>query len=95
MHIIKVCVGCSCAQKFALDNLAKAEKILGIKAGETTPDGKFRLEKSGCMANCEKAPNVMFCKADGPLSMLMIDGKIEENLLPNRFEKMLKELKNS
>lgn len=95
MHIIKVCCGCSCAANFGLDNLKKAEEILGIKAGETTEDGKFRLEKAGCMSNCENAPNVMFCKPNGPLATIMLDGKIEENLLPNKFAKMLKELKNS
>lgn len=95
MHIIKICCGLSCMQKFAADNIKKAEKVLGIKAGETTADGKFRLEKANCMSNCEEAPNVMFCKADGPLSMLMVDGKVEMNLLPNRFEKKLIELKNS
>lgn len=93
MHIIKVCVGCSCAANFAQENLLTAEKILGIKAGETSADGKFRLEKAGCMSNCENAPNVMFCKPDGPLATIMLDGKIEENILPNKLAKKLKELK--
>lgn len=89
MHIIKVCCGCSCAANFGLENLKKAEEILGIKAGETSSDGKFRLEKAGCMSNCENAPNVMFCKPS-----IMLDGKIEQNLLPNRFAQILTELKN-
>jgi len=34
---------------FGPDTLATAEKVLGIKAGETTPNGQFRLEKTGCL----------------------------------------------
>lgn len=93
MHIIKVCLGCSCINKFGRENLAMAEKILGIKAGETSKDGKFRLEKAGCMSNCDNAPNLMFCKVKSPLAMVMMDGKVEEKCTPNKLEKKLKELK--
>jgi len=95
MHIIKVCTGCSCERNFGNDTLKKAELILGIKVGETTSDGQFRLEKTGCLSQCEKAPNVMFCKANGPLSAVMIDGKLETNMLPHRLAKKLEELKET
>ncbi len=95
MHIIKICLGCSCSQNFGPENLQLAEKILGIKAGETTKDGQFRLEKTGCLSHCESAPNVLFCKQDGPLSAVMMDGLVEENLLPHRFEEKLRELKKT
>ena len=94
MHIIKVCVGPSCMAKFGGESLKIAEKILEIKAGGTTTDGKFRLEKAGCMSNCDCGPNVMFCEVDSPLAMVMIDGKVEEKMQPNKFANKLKELKN-
>lgn len=93
MHIIKVCTGGHCIQNFGLETLAKAEKVLGVKAGESTTDGKFRLEKTGCLSQCEAAPNVLFMQQSGPLSMVMMDGKVEVNMLPGRLEKKLLELK--
>ena len=93
MHIIKVCVSCSCEKAFAQEVLQKAEKVLGIQAGETTPDGRFRLEKTGCLSQCESAPSVLFAKATSPLSMLMIDGEVKTNMLPHRLEKELEKLK--
>ncbi len=35
------------------------EKILKIKAGETTKDGKFTLERTSCIGMCDQAPSVM------------------------------------
>ncbi|MEK7145998.1 MAG: NAD(P)H-dependent oxidoreductase subunit E, partial [Patescibacteria group bacterium] len=93
MHVIKVCVGCSCVMNFGVENVKKAEEVLGIKAGETSADGQFKLEAVGCIGNCESAPNVMFLRPEGPLAAVMVDGHIEKNVLPNRFGKMLKELK--
>lgn len=95
MHIIKICMGTSCWQNFAKENLELAEKTLGIKAGETSPDGKFRLEKTGCLSHCEEAPNVFFSQQNGPLSMIMTDGKVEKNVLSHRFQEKLKKLKNA
>lgn len=95
MHIIKVCTACSCEKYFSADVLKRAEKVLGIKAGESTPDGQFRLEKTGCLSHCEEAPNVLFCQADGPLSAVMMDGEVKTNCLPNKLEKELKALKET
>lgn len=94
MHIIKVCTGCSCEKKFGNETLKRAEKALGIKVGETTSDGQFRLEKTGCLSHCELGPNVMFCKTDGPLSVLMNDGEVKNKQLPNRIEQEITRLKN-
>lgn len=35
------------------------EKVLGIKAGETTPDGEYTLQTVACMGACALAPSVM------------------------------------
>lgn len=92
MHVIKICMGSACAQNYGPDVLKRAEQLLGIKAGENTPDGNFRLEKTSCLSQCENAPNVAFIKNNGPLSLVMMDGQIETNMLPNRFEEKLKKL---
>ncbi len=95
MHIIKVCTGCSCDKNFSAESIQKAEHVLDIKVGETTKDGQFRLEKTGCLSHCELGPNVLFCKADGPLSAVMIDGEVKNNMLPHRLEAELKSLKEN
>jgi NADH:ubiquinone oxidoreductase subunit E len=38
---------------------AELEKVLGIKAGETTPDGEYTLQTVACMGACALAPAVM------------------------------------
>jgi NADH:ubiquinone oxidoreductase subunit E len=94
MHIVKVCTGCACSKNFGNDNLKRAEKVLGIKVGQTTEDGHIRLESSGCLGHCSTAPNVYFGSAS-PLSMAMNDGQVEQKLLPPKLEKKLKEISNN
>ncbi len=69
--------------------------MLKIKPGQTTPDGKFRLETTGCLGGCSEGPNVFFQKCDGALDALMIDGDFKTKMLPNRFEKELQTLIDS
>lgn len=39
------------------DELLKAlEDTLGIKVGQTTPDGKFTLELAECVGQCQETP---------------------------------------
>lgn len=95
MHLIKVCFGGSCQRNFAQATLTKAEEILEIRAGEITPDGAFQLEKCGCLSQCEQAPNVLFMPNASPLSAVMLDGKVETHMFPNRLETKLLELKKS
>ena len=35
------------------------EKKLGIKAGETTEDGRFSLETMECLGACDQAPALL------------------------------------
>jgi NADH-quinone oxidoreductase subunit E len=46
----------SCALLGAEELLHHAEDTLGIKAGSTTPDGMFTLERAECQAACTEAP---------------------------------------
>ncbi|MFH1691650.1 MAG: NADH-quinone oxidoreductase subunit NuoE [Candidatus Omnitrophota bacterium] len=55
-NIIRVCCGTACHVRGAARNLAKIEELLHIKAGETTPDKKYTLEKIACMGACGLAP---------------------------------------
>jgi NADH-quinone oxidoreductase subunit E len=55
-HHLQVCRTLSCALRGAADITACIEKRLGIKVGETTPDGKFTLDEVECLASCGTAP---------------------------------------
>jgi NADH-quinone oxidoreductase subunit E len=58
-HCLKVCRGTACHIKGAGDVLKEIEKRLGIKPGETTPDGSYSLETEACFGSCALAPVVV------------------------------------
>ena len=55
-YVIQVCATLPCALRGAGDLTRAVSKRLGIRAGESTPDGLFTLKKVECLANCDKAP---------------------------------------
>lgn len=55
-HIIQVCNSAPCHVKNGEYLRAVFEEILGIKVGETTPDGMFSLEYTSCLGACDEAP---------------------------------------
>lgn len=54
--IIQICNGTTCHAEGSQDILAEIEEVLGIKAGETTPDGLFSIEIVHCFGTCAMAP---------------------------------------
>jgi NADH:ubiquinone oxidoreductase subunit E len=66
-----VCTNVSCMLTGAYGVLDHLQQTLGIKAGETTPDGKFTLIEEECLAACADAPAVIcerkyFLRLDAP-----------------------------
>jgi NADH-quinone oxidoreductase E subunit len=59
-HVLMVCTNISCMLRGGYDVLHQVEKSLGVKAGETTPDGKFTVIEEECLAACANAP-MMIC----------------------------------
>ncbi|MGQ9523375.1 MAG: NADH-quinone oxidoreductase subunit NuoE family protein [Armatimonadota bacterium] len=57
-HVIAVCQTLSCALLGARTLLAHLQDRLGIRPGETTPDGMFTLEVVECLGACADAPVV-------------------------------------
>jgi NADH-quinone oxidoreductase subunit E len=81
-HHISVCTNISCMLRGADEIVARCEKKLGIKTGESTPDGRIYLKREEeCLAACNNAP------------MLMVDHVYHENLTPDDVDKILDELK--
>ena len=59
-HLIKVCTGLSCWVNGGKELLRQAESELGLKAGQTTPDGRLTIEETPCAFMCGVAPAVEF-----------------------------------
>ena len=55
---VAVCRGLACAEAQAMEVLRDWEKVLGIKEGGTTQDGKFSLCSQNCFGRCAIGPNV-------------------------------------
>ncbi len=58
-HIVNVCLGTACHVRGAPRIMDKVEESLEIKAGETTQDMKFTLERVNCLGCCAIGPVVV------------------------------------
>jgi len=56
---LHVCTGTACYMKGAGELIGELESLLGIRAGETTADGKFSIETVRCVGCCGLAPVLM------------------------------------
>jgi NADH-quinone oxidoreductase subunit E len=75
---ISVCTNVSCLLRGGEQILAHVENKLGIKVGESTPDGQFYLKREEeCLAACNNAP------------MMMVNHKYFENLTPEIVDEIL------
>ncbi len=77
-HHISVCTNISCMLRGGQELLAHVERRLGVKVGESTPDGRFFLKREEeCLAACTGAP------------MMMINHVYHEHLTPEKVDRIL------
>ncbi len=62
---MQVCTDLPCALRGADKFLEELCGNLGVKVGETTPDGLVTVEAVMCLAACDKAPMFQLQSADG------------------------------
>ncbi len=75
---ISICTNISCMLCGSAEIVKHVENKLGIKTGESTPDGKFYLKlEEECLAACVGAP------------MMMVDHVYHENLTPEKVDQIL------
>ena len=79
-YLIQVCTNLSCSLLGADSLVEYLEDKLKIKAGETTPDGKFSLLTVECLGSCGTAP------------VMQINQDYYENLTQEKMDKILNEL---
>jgi NADH:ubiquinone oxidoreductase subunit E len=58
-HRVAFCLGTACYVSGAEMLIEKAQQILGVKLGDTTPDRKFTIEPCRCLGACSQAPAVI------------------------------------
>ena len=58
-NVIRICKSLPCLLKNYQTIIEIVEKEIGIRPGETTPDGKFSFQLTNCIGACEKAPAMM------------------------------------
>jgi len=80
-YVIWVCTNISCLLCNSDGIMAHLQKRLGIKPGETTPDGRFTLLETECLASCGTAPAVQ------------INDDYYEDLTPEKLDQVLESLK--
>jgi NADH-quinone oxidoreductase subunit E len=56
---LNVCTNLPCQLRDGAKALAHLEHKLGIRMGETTPDGMFTLQQSECLGACADSPVVL------------------------------------
>lgn len=77
-HNVSICTNISCWLRGADDIVAHVEQRLGIRLGESTPDGRIFLKKEEeCLAAC----------CGGP--MMMVNHRYHENLTPEKVDEIL------
>jgi NADH-quinone oxidoreductase subunit F len=57
-RLVRVCTGLACVALGGREILESCERRLGIRAGDTTPDGAVTLEELDCAFACASAPVV-------------------------------------
>ena len=75
---LQVCRNLSCSLLGAEKIVEHLSATLGIKPGETTPDGRFTLSTVECLAACGTAP------------VMMVDDTYHESLTPDGIDALLK-----
>ena len=79
--LIRLCKTAPCHIKGTKRILEAFEQALGIKAGETTPDGAFTLETCECIGACDVSPAAL------------IDDTVYGHLTEERVVELVQELK--
>ena len=76
---VRVCLGTACHVQGGSDLARAARELLGIRAGQTTPDGRFDLEEVACLGCCAQA------------AVVEVNGKVYAKMTPDKLRALLEE----
>jgi NADH-quinone oxidoreductase subunit E len=81
-HLIYVCQNLTCSLLGAEPLIRHLETRLGIRAGETTPDGKITVKRMECLAACGEGPSIQ------------VDGEYHGRMTPEKLDLLLEKLQH-
>jgi len=76
-HVVELCTNVSCCLTGAEPIWAHLRKKLGVKPGETTPDGRITLREVECLGSCGTAP------------AMLVDDEMYERLTIEKVDEIL------
>jgi NADH-quinone oxidoreductase subunit E len=79
-HLIYACQNLTCSLLGAERLIRHLESRLGIRMGETTPDGRITLRRMECLAACGAGPAIQ------------VDGLYHEQMTPQKLDALLDRL---
>ena len=77
-NVIRICKSLPCYLKSSKMIIESIADELGIKPGETTPDGRFSFQLTNCIGACDRAP------------AMLINNDIHTDLTPEKIPQVLK-----
>lgn len=75
--VISLCMGTACYVKGSMGVAKACSELLGIKRGQTTPDGLFTIEYTRCLGVCSLAPAAM------------VNNEIHAHLTPEKIPELI------
>ncbi len=82
-YIVEVCNSSPCYASKADRVTEILERLLGIKVGQTTPDGLFTVQYMPCNGYCEIGP------------VMRVQGKTHGNLTEEKIKEIIDDLRNA
>jgi NADH-quinone oxidoreductase subunit E len=78
-HVIRVCQSLPCYLRNCQPIIEAVAGEIGIKPGETSPDGRFSFELTNCIGLCDRAP------------AMLIDHDPHVDLTPRKIARILRD----
>ncbi len=83
-HEVVICVNAPCMLRGADEMAAHIERSLGVRSGQTTPDGAITWHSTiECLGACGGAP------------MMQVDHRFEEDLTPEKVDTIVERLRTA
>lgn len=81
-YVVQICDDLPCALRGAEEFADHVCRKLGVKSGQTTPDGMFTVERVMCLGACDKAP------------VMQVNLEFYENMTPEAADRLIEDLRN-
>ncbi len=81
-YVLHICDDLPCALRGAEKFADHVCRKLGVKSGQTTPDGMFTLERVMCLGACDKAP------------VMQVNLEFYENMTPEQADRLIDDLRS-